>query len=159
MNISRKLRIAVPVYSMEGYVNYFNAFEHMGVQGVLADSPAAFAECDGLLLPGGWDVEPTRYGQANTASEGVDLALDALQFGALERFIQSGRPVLGICRGHQLLNVAFGGSLIQHLPGHTKAKGETLDLIHPIRSVPGSWIDALYGAEAVVNSSHHQVSR
>ena len=75
---------------------------------------------DGCLLPGGGDIHPKRYGQAHTGeSILINEALDELQFSVLDAFVKAGKPVLGICRGLQLINVYYGGTLIQHLPTYT----------------------------------------
>lgn len=110
------IRIAVPTNRPENVINYLNALTGLGARGEAGRDfdPSDF---DGLLLPGGCDIAPSRYGQEKTAEETVDDELDAIQFAALERFLAAGKPVFGICRGHQLLNVAFGGTLIQHLAG------------------------------------------
>lgn len=113
------------------------------------------ARFDGLLLTGGGDVDPARYGQENTASVGIDPARDEAEFALINSFLQAGKPILGICRGHQILNVALGGTLIQHLPNAHLHTGKQ-DLIHPVSTVRGSLLHRLYGAEFVSNSSHHQ---
>ena len=112
---------------------------------------------DGLLLPGGADVAPRQYGEENTASY-VHDGLDELQISVLSDFICQRKPILGICRGHQLINVYFGGSLDQDIA--VKAQhvwlSETLDNEHPVTSEPGSMLYELYGREFRTNSSHHQ---
>lgn len=156
-----RMSIAIPVPAAgaaEKYADYFDALRALGARltPVGADvSPEAFG---GLLLPGGWDVAPERYGQADVACEGVDVELDALQFGALDAFARAQKPVLAICRGLQLANVYFGGTLIQHLPQtavHSRC-GEPRDKVHATAVAPGSALFRLYGAAAVVNSNHHQ---
>ena len=74
------------------------------------------ASCDGILLPGGGDISPAFFGERNTASRNIDTELDILQFQALETCIRHKKPVLGICKGIQVINVAFGGTLHQELP-------------------------------------------
>ena len=81
---------------------------------------------DGLVLTGGVDVDPARYGQENVACGETDEALDALQLAAVDAFVKAGRPVFGTCRGHQLLNVYFGGTLIQHLPQSPRHKWDDI---------------------------------
>ncbi len=113
---------------------------------------------DGLLLPGGGDIDPARYGQENHGSIMVMDALDELQFSILDDFVRSGKPVLGICRGHQMINVYFGGTLIQHLPAafrHMRDQ-DGPDKVHQCISVEGSWLSALYGSGFAHNSAHHQ---
>lgn len=110
--------------------------------------------CDGLLLPGGGDIDPARYGQKNLGSRDIDPERDALEFAALTTALRLGLPVLGICRGCQLINVALGGTLHQDIPDHS-GLGEGVDRLHPSRTVDPMLID-LYGEEFIINSSHHQ---
>ena len=111
--------------------------------------------CDALLLPGGGDLEPWRYGQENTASRGLEPERDALELHLLERFTRQKKPVLGICRGLQTINVFFGGDLIQDVPGHSTINGA--DRLHPTRAAEHSFLRTLYGEAPLVNSAHHQV--
>ena len=151
------IRIAVPTNRPENVINYLNALTGLGARGEAGRDfdPSGF---DGLLLPGGCDIAPSRYGQEKTAEGTVDDELDAIQFAALERFLAAGKPVFGICRGHQLLNVAFGGTLIQHLAGaehHTGLPGGG-DNAHGATIEQGSYLQPIYGDACRVNSSHHQ---
>ncbi len=98
------------------YANYVSAVEHAGGRACFDGTPEA---CNALLLPGGGDMEPWRYGQPNTASRNLDPARDALELDLLERFTALHKPVLGICRGMQSINVFFGGTLFQDIPGRT----------------------------------------
>lgn len=105
---------------------------------------------DGLLLSGGGDLEASLFGQARHPRAGdPDLARDHAELALLEAFCTLEKPALGICRGVQVLNVFFGGDLIQHLDGHDGAP-------HPVRTAPGSRFRALCGAEFSANSFHHQ---
>ena len=113
----------------------------------------AAEDCAGLLLPGGGDMEPWRYGQRNIASRNLDPARDALELDLLNRFTALRKPILGICRGMQSVNVFFGGTLLQDIPGHTQVNG--VDRMHAVRNAPG--IFAELGAERV-NSAHHQAA-
>ncbi len=115
--------------------------------------PASLArEFSGLLLTGGGDVEPARYGGARLPTDTVDVDRDREEFALLDAFLRQGRPVFGICRGVQLLNVYFGGTLRQQVPGH--ADGAR----HTVHAVPGSRIEALCGAAFETNSWHHQAA-
>lgn len=118
--------------------------------------PADLSACDGLLLPGGGDLHPSWFGQEDQGSLSVDRELDRAQFALLNAFLAAGKPVLGICRGMQLINVCLGGSLIQHLPSADTHCWNGQDQIHPADCLPGSLLSRLYGASCLVNSAHHQ---
>lgn len=111
---------------------------------------------DALCLTGGGDIEPSRYGERAAAeTEDVDPARDDLELVLLRAALDRDIPVLGICRGFQLINVALGGKLLQHVEGHTRSLGE----LHPhsATAAPGSRYAAACGDRAHgVNSSHHQ---
>lgn len=114
--------------------------------------------CAGLLLCGGGDIESSLYGRENQGSEAPDRERDRAELELFRAFFEAGRPIFGICRGMQLINVALGGTLIQDLPPeqkifHTSALG---DLVHPVFSPEGSALNKLYGPVFSVNSAHHQ---
>jgi gamma-glutamyl-gamma-aminobutyrate hydrolase PuuD len=119
---------------------------------------------DGLVLQGGADVSPQSYSQAATRPEwGGDRARDMYELELLHEFIEAGKPVLGICRGCQLINVAFGGTLYQDIASDVPTAIEHVsDLYdshyHPIHFSEGSSLAKLFPAkpEALVNSIHHQ---
>ncbi len=116
----------------------------------------------GLLLSGGPDVHPERYGQEPDSNARLQLRpeLDDLEFRALEYALSRDMPVLAICRGMQVLNVAFGGRLTQDLAGHrnegTNESGEPAT--HLIYVAPGAKSAAVIGSAGFfkVNSYHHQ---
>ena len=103
-------------------------------------------------------MDPGLYGQEAWPETEYDTALDTLQLEVLQGFLKKGKPVFGICRGHQLINVAMGGTLIQDLPDAASHKrlptGE--DHVHFCDADPDSWIAEMYGDHFAVNSSHHQ---
>lgn len=153
------MRIAIPIPPEDRYPNYFAALEALGAEGVKAPADADPALFDGLLLPGGDDVDPARYGQQKNGAGDTDPALDELQLSVTDRFFRAGKPILGICRGHQLLNVYFGGTLIQDLPCgsvHDWDKGRSDDKVHLTDALEGSWIRGIYGESFYTNSAHHQ---
>lgn len=134
--------------SRERFPNYWRALERAGGRPRCEGVPE---DCAALLLPGGGDMEPWRYGQDNAASRNLDPARDALELDLLDRFTSLRKPVLGICRGMQSVNVFFGGTLLQDIPGHAQING--VDRLHAVRTAPGPFAapDALS-----VNSAHHQ---
>ncbi|MFI9588786.1 gamma-glutamyl-gamma-aminobutyrate hydrolase family protein [Nonomuraea sp. NPDC052265] len=117
---------------------------------------------DGLLLAGGGDVDPARYGRAPHERTGyVREFRDEAEFALLSAALEAGLPFLGVCRGLQVLNVLLGGSLHQHLPyvtghtGHSPAPGEFGHL--PVAPVPGSRLAKALGTDPVtVPHYHHQ---
>lgn len=116
-----------------------------------------------LVLTGGGDVDPARYGESSHATvAGVSAERDVLEFWAVRGALARGLPMLAICRGMQLLNVALGGSLIQHVPerfsGSNHQQEEARDAVtHDVRLVPGSLAARVCGSAAfAVNSMHHQ---
>ena len=129
-------------------------------------SLAAYAKhLDGLVLQGGADVAPPTYGEAPLAPEwGGDPVRDRYEIDLFQAFVAAGKPVLGICRGCQLINVALGGTLYQDIPTQlTQAiSHRDTDLyeraLHDVRLLPGSALARLYpGVErAMINSIHHQ---
>ena len=138
--------------------NYIAAIEAAGGQGSAKYLPWPDQSFDGLLLAGGDDMDPALFRQANRGSRGIDPARDRAELALLDAFFGAGKPVLAICRGHQVVNVWLGGSLIQDLgpslaPFH--GGGET-DRVHPVRAVGGSLLHRLYGPVFPVNSTHHQ---
>lgn len=113
-------------------------------------------ECAGLLLPGGGDLDPALYGAPNAGSHPGDPEQDRLELALTWEFLAAGKPVLGICRGLQVVNVALGGTLVQDLPGHSQREG--IDRIHPVTAAEGALAAALWGRRFWVNSAHHQAA-
>ncbi len=111
---------------------------------------------DGLLLPGGGDIDPALFGQENHGSRQIERELDEAQLRLLHLFAGAGKPVLGICKGCQLVNVGFGGDLIQDLPNAAEHAYDEDFKFHEIACVPGSLLHRLYGPSVRVNSAHHQ---
>jgi len=119
------------------------------------DDPAAVVgHLDGLLLSGGEDVDPARSGAAGARA--TSPARDAVELALLEAARARALPVLGVCRGLQLLNVALGGTLVDGLDAHDRRHAPFQEPGHPIACVPGSAVADLYGHTATVNSVHRQ---
>lgn len=131
---------------------------------IIRDADSLSPLCDGLLLPGDRDCAPQLYGQKNKGSRNVFLEEDLLQLSALDCYRRAGRPVLGIGAGMHIINIAFGGSICQHIGCYPhdavrirrQLTFKTFDRRHDTTIREGSMLEALYGASLLVNSSHHQ---
>ena len=127
---------------------------------------ATFARLDGLLLPGGGDIMPTRYDETPHMKLGsTEPERDELELAFSRWALEEGKPVLGICRGIQVMNVAAGGSLYQDIPSQFRTRlRHATDLslarqtiAHDIAIEPQSRLAGLVGGEPLpVNSWHHQ---
>jgi putative glutamine amidotransferase len=128
-----------------------------------AERAAAFEAMDGLLLTGGADVDPGRYGRDVKGAVDVEPGRDALEADAWGQTQARGLPVLGICRGFQAINVFSGGTLLQHVDGHQGASwGHGPAATHPLRVAPGTRLARILfptnarGGVVEVNTYHHQ---
>lgn len=138
--------------------NYRQAFQQLGVEGI------SIFECTwkeavdflGLVLPGGGDISPVLLGQDNQGSVQIDETLDCVQFKILEEFCKAKKPILGICKGLQVINVYFGGTIQQHLPTAHMHKYRNGDQYHMTIAVQDSVLEQIYGLRFPVNSAHHQ---
>ncbi len=144
---------------------YERALQEAGIEPVR--NPLSMDSLDGLLLTGGTDVDPVRYGETRTSkTDRPDPARDEMEARLLTQAFQAGLPVLGICRGLQIFNVVCGGTLIQHLESvdiHRQQPADAEPGRHPaahrIRVKEGSRLAAVIGAgEHEVNSRHHQAA-
>jgi putative glutamine amidotransferase len=146
--------------------SYVRAVRAVGARAVVLPpdpdgADGVVAALDGLVLAGGGDLDPRLYGaEPEPASTGINSERDAGEIALLRAAIAADLPVLGICRGMQLMVATAGGRLHQHLPdivGHHRHRPQP-DVIgrHPVRTVPGSRLAAVIGAGADVPSHHHQ---
>jgi putative glutamine amidotransferase len=144
---------------MEYYAPYRRAVTAAGAEPVdLVPGTRALPDVDGLLLPGGWDVDPSFYGERRDEKLGeTDPELDETELALFGQAREREIPVLGICRGQQVINVAMGGSLVQHLEGHEVRSLGRSHLAHTIDVDPTSELGQAAGEHKVrVNSLHHQ---
>ncbi|MCS0601921.1 gamma-glutamyl-gamma-aminobutyrate hydrolase family protein [Streptomyces sp. LP11] len=120
-----------------------------------AYAPATIARLDALVIAGGPDVDPSRYGAERSPRTGPPAPeRDAWELALIDAALTAGVPLLGICRGMQLLNVARGGTLVQHLDGHAERTG--VFGAHPVKPVPGTRYAGLVPHETTVPTYHHQ---
>lgn len=137
------------------FTNYINAFSALGAEVVASRDDSQAHECSALILPGGGDVNPILYGAEMNGSYKPDDARDNAEMRVIARFLAIDRPILGICRGLQILNVAFGGTLKQHIEGHNQLP-QRIDRTH-MTTADDPFLTSLYGEKFSVNSAHHQV--
>ena len=124
-----------------------------------ADRAAAFAAMDGLLLSGGADIDPARYGETPAGARDAEPGRDALEDEAFRAAFEAGVPILGVCRGLQAINVFAGGSLVQHLDGHESRAYPSPEVTrHRLDLAEGSRLASILGesSDLEVNSYHHQ---
>ena len=149
--------------------DYVTSLEQAGARVHVLDAatdtlPDALAGCDGLLLTGGVDVDPAAYGEAPHPTVEIDATRDDYELALATLAIARDLPLLAICRGVQVLNVAAGGTLIQDLPSqHPSATRHAINeprtaIAHDVTITPGTCLSVLLGQTAAiaVNSRHHQ---
>lgn len=155
-------------------INYEHYFSRLPAKTFTTLSLGSLSSCHAVILPGGGDITPAFFGERNNGSRSIDTELDILQFKALDFCISRSLPIIGICKGMQVINVAFGGTLYQDLPTskiHQYQKPETKkhnrhnkafsgsacgDQYHDTIIAPGTYLADLYGEQLIVNSAHHQ---
>ena len=139
--------------------NYEKAFHLLGADTVTTLDPEQCAGCNGLLLPGGGDITPAFFGQRDHGSRTIDTELDIMQLQILDLFIKWHKPVFGICKGLQIINVHFGGTICQHIEtaaSHQWVGKDQYHYVYPIGCSRTDFFYQLYGSSAFVNSAHHQ---
>jgi putative glutamine amidotransferase len=157
-----KPRIGITTSPRRGadyYAPYRRAVENAGAEPVeLQPGIESLPDVDGLLLPGGWDVDPSYYGEKKDEKVGpIDPELDETELRMFKQARARELPVLGICRGQQVINVAMGGTLVQHLEDHDVRGHGRSHLAHTIEVDPTSELGQAAGEHKIrVNSFHHQ---
>lgn len=148
-----KIAIAGRKSATENYVRYVSS---VGAEPVVTLNQGEIAECDALLLPGGGDINPAFFGKRNSGSRNIDTELDILQLQAFILCSEKQKPILGICKGMQIINVGLGGTILQDLPTAFLHRYENKDQYHTSLIARDTWLELLYGREALINSAHHQ---
>lgn len=149
------MNIVVPS-KPEFFANYRNALLALGMNPVNYLSISDISGFDGLLLPGGGDMNPALWGEAPTYPAEYDSTLDNMQMKLASQFIAARKPILGICKGMQLINILFGGTICQDLDTASVHKYTDGDQLHTSRAIKNSFLYRLYGEYFTVNSAHHQ---
>jgi putative glutamine amidotransferase len=152
------LTLAAPnELNVASHGRYRDALEAAGAEVIaLYPTDRIPTNLDGLVLSGGGDIAPERYGAEDEACEGVSPERDQLEIAATRVAMERDVPILGICRGFQVLNVVRGGQLIQDVPDHNPEERTGL-IPHEIQPPEGSLLAAATGGEPLsVNSRHHQ---
>lgn len=113
--------------------------------------------CDGLIFAGGADIDPAYYGESIMfESVKVTPERDAFELALFKAYFLTGKPIFGICRGAQLINVALGGTLYQHIDGHSQTDGRAIHTRNA-EIMPNSRLASIIGSTAIqTNSFHHQ---
>lgn len=135
-------------------VNYIKVLQDLGAMPEVSREEMSAEGYDGLVLCGGGDPDPLLYGQANQGSYGIEPMRDRRELSCIHSFLKAQKPILGICRGMQLLNIAFGGTLTQHLSSAQLHQGVGEEVFHDLRAE--GYLKKLYGRKFSANSSHHQ---
>lgn len=136
---------------------YIDAVERLGAEAISDYPPKIDTQYDGLILCGGSDVNPKYYDEEINGSVNIDDERDEIEFALLKAYINAGKPVLGICRGFQLINIYFGGTLYQDIEeSNLHRRINNIDSVHSITVSENSIIGKLYGKNVSINSAHHQ---
>lgn len=132
-------------------VNYVNAVKRAGARVILSKNTALSRHADALVLSGGKNVNPHLYGVNAKRLVNVDTATDVAELHLIESFLNARKKIIGVCKGLQILNVYFGGTL-KFISGHTQ-NGKN-DSFHDIKTVKNTFLRDIYGEKKCVNSAH-----
>ena len=164
--VERRARIALPIgkptsaRALGSRANYVAALERARAEVIVVEPGERIpADVDGLCLAGGPDIAPGRYGESDPKglAKDPDLERDELEFGAIDVALRRDIPVLGICRGFQLINVALGGKLVLDVHDHEPDDVDSVRLHRNVVIDAKSKLAAASGSKPLaVNSRHHQ---
>ena len=140
----------------EGAANFIEALSPLDAEVYAVLEETEFDKYDGLILPGGADISPDLFGEENHGSLKIERDRDLRQLEIFDHFRAAGKPVLGVCKGHQLINVALGGTVCQHIPEYARHQWVQQDQAHGSVCTPGCFLSRLYGTSFPINSAHHQ---
>lgn len=135
---------------------YQKVLQKLDIEPVVSPSPENVSGFAGLLLPGGGDICPVFYHRKNRGSTNICVSEDIVQLLMFHRFMEQKKPILGICKGMQIINVALGGTLIQALPTASSHAWHNGDSYHPTTITANSLLSSLYGRYMITGSAHHQ---
>lgn len=143
--------------------NYEAIINSGGCPIILAETPEEdtldeyISLIDGLLLAGGGDIDPVHFGEAMDGSVRIDEKRDAFEFLLYQKALEKGIPILGICRGVQVINVVSGGTLYQHIEHHNRIDDEGNPRFHNVNIVENTSLHRIFGVQALeTNTVHHQ---
>ncbi len=145
----------VPIYNSSENTNSLSRQEYINF---------VANECDGLILTGGEDIDPSLYNEKNHPKLGkVSIERDKFEIDLFKAFLNSGKKILGVCRGQQLVNVALGGTLIQDIPSlvisditHTTPDDKWFSIAHDVYASSDKFLSIFKSDSIKVNSIHHQ---
>ena len=159
------------IYNNKAYIDFLKAADPEVMAVILPVVNEKEAEqyaqlCDGLFLTGGADIHPSFYGEEiDGTTDTYDLTFDQSDLYLYHAFLKADKPVLGVCRGIQVINVAEGGTLIQDIPSLTGVEHQQINFVppkgkydtaHTVKTVSGTMLQMILGDTVTVNSFHHQ---
>lgn len=130
--------------------NYLIALKNCGITPVTDP----YVKADGLLLTGGGDLKGCSYRSSDFNCRDVDLKRDQTEFLYINKYLKDNKPIFGICRGMQTVNVFLGGTLIKQVENHCQINGK--DRNHLVNNLKGSPLYKIYGESLICNSAHRQ---
>lgn len=161
------IAVAARCEVLDGMEKYFcnafyrDAFQRSGADLIMAMNPDQgvwLAEhCDALLVPGGNDMDSSYFHEPlHPLATIYERPIDELDYALIAAFLEADKPILGICRGLQVLNVYFGGTLQQHFDKELHAQSDGAQPMHDLKIHAHTFMSELYPAATVINSYHHQ---